>query len=537
MVDADRCVTQCDETKPTCSRCIGRQQPCEYNSDTIQQPQVLSVGSAQSQEDPSISTTSNAPISNPSSSGSLLGRSPSYGIDPAPEQSPSSSVRSESDIDDVQADLYLIDQFLNPDLRNLGPAPQIAHAQRLALVTLAASNRGAMHAVLALGAALVCVQVLLKHESAERSVDVHELLRKSYRNHHTALLAVQCHVSTNTPKSLEMAHSVTAILFSYTLARRRIYRLLGRLHPSPFANVQPEEDSPTNLEWIVLLRGINTLGIACQEDQSCSQDHLNASALDREPMDPSISSYIMRAIDRTKMKSLCLTELQQPCKPGHALMPVISATRTVALNTLQDKADDLHRRLRQSLRDQLGNMAHEDAAFQLSKSASFSACSLALDVLVSVGNATFKPSDPQAYTHEDISFNGTGMGWLLATLKSGPAYNAACPLTAVTFSWMKRVPDDYVGILRTPLRPRKEVDEPLSIDYEIQLLAWAIYAHWLVFVILVEDENWWIGDLAISDIGKLQKMLMAGRPDGEVQEWWPSTMCSIAEQLRNYIPP
>ena len=87
----------------------------------------------------------------------------------------------------------------------------------------------------------------------------------------------------------------------------------------------------------------------------------------------------------------------------------------------------------------------------------------------------------------------------------------------------------------------EEEEQPPLLEHAIQYLAWEVYAHWLVFTILIEHEAWWLADLGSSDIGKLQVMLpwtgARGEVDGTGNEeeekacWWPARMKALAEGM------
>lgn len=439
------------------------------------------------------------------------------------------------------------------------------------MTAMAATNEGMLCALLAVTGTAFCIDALVEGTALERADEVQRLLAKSDHYHDRGLQAVRRQVALGTPRNLEVAHVLSAVLFPYALARRRLIRLLKnqtRFTMSETYGVN--EDHPTNLQWATLLRGINTIGTACCHSPSHQHDLTNPEIVyEGEVPEPAVSAYILHAIEVSKEKRrFSSTPALQPVDPNFSLMSIISATRTGALDTLQGRVDALQQDFRRSLRTELPTMAFPKASAQLSKAASMSACSLAVDILISIGNALFPdnidrqhtppPSDPMSLEIANLDLNEcdthstSRCSWLNDSLRLPRIYHPALPLTPVILPWVNRLPEDFMAILQLPVRLSAGVSEggAADVDHEIQMLAWDIFAHWLVFVMLVEQETWWIGDFGTTDIKKLAQMIKRprkstssedGRGQGQSQggngnsnDWWPMDMCSVAEQLRRY---
>ena len=134
---------------------------------------------------------------------------------------------------------------------------------------------------------------------------------------------------------------------------------------------------------------------------------------------------------------------------------------------------------------------------------------------------------------------------------SAPIYDPTLPALRTIFSWINRTPEEYFQLLLKPLPPLAESQAGYSgrntipnVDREIQLLAWDIWAHWLVFAILIEDESSFSATWGVPDITNLSPWFRnvatespdsnAASPTAQAQDWWPWSMCSVARQLRRY---
>ncbi|KIW42135.1 uncharacterized protein PV06_05718 [Exophiala oligosperma] len=560
---------KCDEAKPQCHNCAYRQQPCEYLSETQK-----AQGGRSHEGSSSVSLELNE-----SGHGPEITRDPSP-TSPVPwpltplfqagggaSQALSASLSPDVEVSNVHEDLHLFHYYLDPSSPSLGTAPHIAHSHRLSITAMAATNEGMLCALLAVTATAFCIDALVDGTALERADEVQRLLAKSDHYHDRGLQAVRRQVALGTPRNLEVAHVLSAVLFPYALARRRLIRLLKTQNQTRFTMTETygmNEDHPTNLQWATLLRGINTIGTACCHSPSHQHDAASPEIVyEGEVPEPAISAYILNAIEVSKEKRrFSPTPALQPVDPNFSLMSVISATRTGALDALQERVDALQRDFRRSLRTELPTMAFHKASAQLSKAASMSACSLAVDVLISIGNALFPenldkqqtppPPPPDSMNLEIASLDlndcdthsSSRCSWLNDSIRLPRIYHPSLPLTPVILPWVNRLPEDFMAILQLPVRLSAAPPDGGDIDHEIQMLAWDIFAHWLVFVMLVEQETWWIGDFGITDIKKLAQMINRPRKsmtgDGQGQgsngnnDWWPMDMCLVAEQLQRY---
>lgn len=112
-------------------------------------------------------------------------------------------------------------------------------------------------------------------------------------------------------------------------------------------------------------------------------------------------------------------------------------------------------------------------------------------------------------------------------------------------SFLHRVPSIYVDSIIQLLdeisdrssqtnTPSPGYFTPSPVFDEQRIVAAEIFAHWLVFMMLL-DGVWWIGDIGMWELGKLVSFMeSAGWVDE--QTWWPSNMYRIKKSIRTLSP-
>ncbi|KAK5045482.1 hypothetical protein LTR84_009100 [Exophiala bonariae] len=437
----------------------------------------------------------------------------------------------------IFGNLHVIEHYLRPDLHTLGSTPHSAYAQRLSHVAMAVNSRGILYSVLAASAALGCIEILHGTESPVAFDRVTRLLQTSRQFYGKALGRLQCHVATQKPKGLEVARISTAILFSCALAWRRVYRLMDRVEKHYMSRGGIDEDVPTNLEWAVMLRGMNIIRTAYQDEDLCLPVTTHGSSSgDVDILESAITSYLIHLVKSGKENPWVLsTDPPLPSSTSrYLLMSLILNTRTAAFGALQTRIDALHQRVRQCLRNEPAHVADGSASSQISNAVSLAACSLALDILTAVSKELFEQPtlEPSQMLIPQNFEPGTQPIGLTKSIRKAVDLQPEWLFNPVVFHFIERVPNDYFRILMSPLRPR-DPGATITVKHDIQLLAWEVYAHWLVLLLPAEEENLWLGDLGFSDITKLHAILHERSMDNtdEKQYWWPKSMCSVVAQL------
>nr|KAK5443047.1 hypothetical protein LTR18_005724 [Exophiala xenobiotica] len=133
-------------------------------------------------------------------------------------------------------------------------------------------------------------------------------------------------------------------------------------------------------------------------------------------------------------------------------------------------------------------------------------------------------------------------GWLRNFVLRRPQATHTDPLVRTFLAFFRRVSKTYVDLLLPLLEPQTDGD---NVDDEHELTAAAIlaldvYAHWLVLMLLVEEEAWWVGNFPFVAL----QGLVARYGDGllgtsadrqqQQQQWWPASMLEVATRLRHW---
>ncbi|KIW63358.1 hypothetical protein PV04_10209 [Phialophora macrospora] len=563
---------KCDETKPACLRCVNRNQPCEYftqvqeyeaHSDTDALLVSASAAGA-SEEATSLS------LITPPASVSSASQTPAFfdagktdlpadaiyheGIDLLAADRASNSVSDHTL--DLTKDLFLFDHYMDHTCRDLEILPDVAYAKKVGIPRLAAENQGILYSILALGATCLCIDILSGQGSCSQVEDLAKLIMAGDRYHRMGIQAVQRQLVTGQPRDLAEAHAHTMLLFPYALARRRVSYLLNDVGPpTPGSGPDTHADHISSLEWIIILRGITTTRRACWSDDDVVRMDDSAYGDPSSKMHSLVSSHVLAKLSEPPDRPCVWNGFQCRIATKHPLFPVVSATRVVALEALQQKLE----RVNQLMRDHHRNRPAinlDKSNEQLGRSLSLSACFMAVDLLLNLDNVIFNPGSVFEARYPDVpapaapSLPDSPIPWLKRYSRL-PPYDPALPACQTIFSWVNRTPNEYFQLLMKPLPPRTEyggerpgqVAVP-DIDREIQLLAWDIWAHWLVFTILIEGESWFMAGLGVPDIMNLPPWIpnsatdspssRSGSPVTQHTGWWPRSMCSVAQQLRRY---
>jgi hypothetical protein len=454
-------------------------------------------------------------------------------------------------------DLYLLDYYLLHGNQDSVLIPHFAYAMTAGIPTLAAHHKGLLSSLLALGAACQCVNLLTDSATTSEIEILHAVIKLMHtgdRYHQEGLDALRHDIMDINHKNPQIAHLQAIMLFPYPLAKRRIIRLLNSPNhrPTLTASLIPvdiSEDSPTKLEWMVFLRGITTVGrVSTCEQQGLADDTTNELYLiQNSNLDKTLSAKVLRTVSLHTRQNISAPQQPQPLiGTKHPLYPIVSATRVAALEKLHARIGVLQqhtRRLQQEL-----YMSYEATSRMFDYSASLVACTLACDGLSGTSDIIFD-EDASLYRSAELDERELNTSWL-KLFSGNPVFHPDWPIRRIIISWVNRVPKEYSDLLMSPLpnpdRRQKIRTGPLQeqdLSLAIQLLAWDIYAHWLVFAVLIEHECWYVGDLGTFDIRKTKEMLsqysrcwnsdVVGLSETE-PDYWPTAMCSIARQLQRY---
>jgi hypothetical protein len=457
---------------------------------------------------------------------------------------------------DLAKDLFLFDHYMDHTCRDLEILPDVAYAKKIGIPGLAAENQGILYSIMALGATCLCIDILSGQGSCGQVEDLANLISAADRYHRMGMQAVQRQLATTQPRDLAEAHAHTMLLFPYALARRRVSTLLDDVGPPTpgSGGLDTHEEHLSSLEWIIILRGITTTGRAWWAKSAFSKDN-SAYVEPSQKLHSLVSSHVRAKLSEPTDRPSVWPGFQCRIASKHPLFPVISSTRAVALEDLQQKLEKVNQQMRDHHRKNPAIDLHRSTE-QMSRSLSLSGCFMAVDLLLNLDNVLFNPGSdveiryPNVPVSPEPSPQDLPIPWL-RRYSSLPAYDPALPACRMVFAWVNRTPDEYFQLLMKPLLARTEREGERAdhvavpdVDRDIQLLAWDIWAHWLVYTILIEGESFFMAGLGIPDITNLAPWITnsaadspgskSGSPVAQNTGWWPQSMCSVAQQLRRY---
>lgn len=234
------------------------------------------------------------------------------------------------------------------------------------------------------------------------------------------------------------------------------------------------------------------------------------------------------------------TNTTTPPSRTHAMFPILAATSQAALSKLRERLDFTSRH-------------HSEHYYEQRPDQAMSACGVALDLLADLRDGAFAASSPFPTVVEVETVDPkTGTlsqlaPWLRAYITRSSYPEAGEPLTRPFLAFLVQSPPEYLDILLPLLdkRPESADTNPLHGVPEdltsVQALALDIYAHWSVFMFLVEEETWWISKLPVMTLsGMLSRFgndFVARRWPESVHSqdsWWPRSMLTILQQIRLY---
>ena len=503
---------QCDEKRPSCTPCEASLRICVYGADQ-RSPGPRESGATSRSSVPSPIPSLSGPFS------SLLVRSRG----PFPGSSTPTQALSQIGTDDAvpnvtDADLYF--HFLNHTCKS---APRW-HKDRIVLqvgiAKLALDSELVCHSVLALSAACLCSDTI-SNGSADPEI-VRQLLDLGLQHHTLALEQMRTMASCPRESDVQPLLASALMLVPFALAFQHIQ------HWVLFATGSQNTDLLTPRDAILLLRGIGTTIVALNSNRADSR-----GLESKTPWDTMFSAQI------TSTGSKEFTPIPER---SHTMFPVLAATFHQALSQLQCKIES---GLATNQADE--NTASVLAAYDILKDIMSSTFSASKEIEISLGEVTsvgFPLADcPLRDMANVIKFSvapdsllAQAPGWLrnFVLRRSRPAHTE--PLVRSFLAFFAGASKTYVDLLLPLLDSSTDnVDD----DHELttaEVLALDLYAHWLILMILVEKEAWWVGDFPFVAL----QGLIARYGDGfsgtslNQKQWWPASMLEVATRLKQW---
>jgi hypothetical protein len=172
------------------------------------------------------------------------------------------------------------------------------------------------------------------------------------------------------------------------------------------------------------------------------------------------------------------------------------------------------------------------------------ACIAALDVLTDIAtricgddsSVEQRPGQttPSAYVQPRVALPSWLQDYLARVTSAVPSQASHRTIT----SFVNRVPAAYLNIVQDVLAA-VPVEAALTGAWHgghlslTQELAMDILAHWLVFVMLL-DNIWWIGEIGGWELRRVSAVMKSMGWAGAGTEWWPESMCRIRNEVEKH---
>ncbi|OAL30635.1 hypothetical protein AYO20_08597 [Fonsecaea nubica] len=465
----------------------------------------------------------------------------------APSPVPSNASQSQGGNDIVlsnvtDSDLYF--HFLNHTCRAAPSWQKDRIVLQVGIAKLALESELVSHSVLALSATCLCCDTI----SAGRSADpetVRHILDMGLEHHTLALEQMRTMTSRPRESDTQPLIASSLMLVPFALAFQHIQHWVLR------AKGVRTTDLLTPRDMILLLRGIRTTIVALN-----SNPVEPGTSKSKSPWETMFSAAAQSAGD---------SATDSPVIPerSHTMFPVVGATFHQASSQLRCRIECA---LAGSQVDE--NMAAVYGAYEILSdimTSTFTECPETEIPFEYASCVSFSPTYSshllhgkdalitnvqwQKFSVSPDSLLAQAPGWLHNFILQRPNPTHAEPLARSFLAFFSSAPQTYVDLLLPLLDPHADMnavagDEYGDEDRELttaEILALDVYAHWLVLMLLLEKETWWVGEFPFVSlqglIARYGTAFLGGAQQQQQQQqqwWWPAGMLEVAARVRQW---
>jgi hypothetical protein len=498
---------QCDEQKPSCTRCVLSLKSCFY---THAAPSVVKSRGMDELPIPTLPhlTLSLSLIAPAFSDDSpLLGACSTAALIEA-----SCHINAEED-SLPPSDIALYHHYL----QHTSHISTHYHSDKMVfeiyMPTLALQSKVVFHSILALSAACLCRDMIAKRATPDIAA-VNQVLMAGYRHYDRAIEKTRDLISQ--PNTLKPEHLLgsTPFLIGFATASQQINHWIE----SRKSTGDPSKLLPASLrDTIVLIKGLRAIiQVLCRDDVSPSRKPVDETGFPND-----IVSMLLDSDSKPPPTTL-------PPWQTHVMYPIFAKTSQGAFSRLQERLDS-------------ASLYHGDDA-------SFVACAEAFERLSAIRNLTFSISAPSTPSRPLSLDNVIKLPqlppWLRSYIGRPVILSPNEPLIRPFLTFLTRSSMDYLELLlplldesrESPMQPTPDNLPELT---EVQALVLDIWAHWCVLMFLVEEEAWWIGNLPFVLLNGMRNRygedfvtrLWPG--NGQDQDrWWPASMLAYLREVK-----
>lgn len=452
-------------------------------------------------------------------------------------EEPRPSSKSNANILDA-TEMNLLSHYLTHTSHTVPFDDDDLYALSVGIPNLAFGNKAVMSSMLALAAACKCHNISKQtSKPAGYLTEIGNLLNLADRHHRGALEQIQTSISNISSYDGILANAALMVLYSSANHCLRV-RLVEEARQS--GGTLPVDLLPQGSQWISLIRAahtastgvLNNLADISGDAYIDSNEAIVRPSLDMEKSVPSQANV------------LCPED--GPSATTRSLfLPIVLSSNDRALERLSARA----KWVADSQPWQQSDWHREE----------LQACLATLPILKAVASASFLPQDVGSdgsrsalSGNDSIPFDRLSKvsPWLGRYLARVTSLTTPRPLRRSIMSFLNQAPLQYLGIVQSVLdslpmeanivncasweNPSQGASQ-LSMT---QLLAMEIFAHWLVFAMLL-DGVWWIGGIGqwelaqVLSLMKSQQSLIQSLEVGET--WWPESMYNVKCELTKHL--
>ncbi|KAL5332564.1 hypothetical protein BJX70DRAFT_404478 [Aspergillus crustosus] len=520
---------KCDEMKPSCSRCILTRQSCiyppTYQSSSADDEAHITPTATGLSLSLSLPTPSRGPSPSPS---------PSFERRVSPVYASSSSPSQHLDFDLSDTGLY--HHYLQHTSRNLTQNIKDLYALQIGLPTLALRSKTVFHSILAVSAACMCCDMIAQDPPPDVSI-VSQVLMTGYHHYNLASERIRDLISRPTAAKAGPLLAAPPLLVPFATSSQQINHWIS----SRMAGQQPVKRlSTTPRDVIIITRGIRATLEALKAGDISPSTSPSPTTPQASFEDLEIDDDPPAIFDPVNLIPMS----PPPLSHSHPMYPIIASTSQPAFANLQSRLDAA-------------------ILYSTGPNEALSSCAAAFTILSDIRSGTFSPSlsslfqntsitNPPVISHPHIP------PWLLTLTARPDPPSQTEPLTRPFLNFLVQVPQGYLDLvlplldqrLEGPLAKQLRQNLPLELS-QTQALALDIYAHWSVLMLLVEEESWWIGNLADVTLAGMVNRFGGdfvgrafldsdtrdsgdGDAEGEGEGWWPKSMLGVSREIGRF---
>ncbi|PLN86856.1 putative C6 transcription factor [Aspergillus taichungensis] len=526
---------KCDESRPSCSRCVMRKSRCRYPShDNV---------SGEPPSGDSLAPNVHVPLTSPM----VIVPAPASPDIPASDhvpapnlshvQQPLSSTLSPEEQGLVwrtkppgpldATELALLAHYLMHTSHTI-PFDELDHyALSVGVPNLAFKCNVVMSSLIALAAACKAHDIAKQNPTPlDHQILAHigELLALGDRHHSDSLR----HISVSMQKADSYDHLLAnaALMVLYASASHSIRVFLAATAKQRDWRL-PRDILPQNSQWISFTRAAHTASTAV------------LNHIINGPDTPGVDPPLMSPGTASCNKDVLAPEDGPTENTKRLFLPLVASTYIRALESLRRRAESTATFLKQS--DQPISDTHRlDASLET------------ISILENCASTALLPreNNPSVDAPKNplMSFDELSRvsSWVARYMISVTSIQSPRVLRRIIMSFLNKAPAEFLSLVQSVLdSPSVEAraerwmtqDSPGSEEPSLSathLLALDIFAHWLVLLMLL-DGVWWIGDIGQWELGQIVSLMktqdLMGQLVGTGETWWPESMYLVKREL------